>query len=81
MKKIELKVGDIWGVPPLEKTLDIRIIWGVSYGMVYFWDIGCQAKMIAESFFKSRITRKKAVLIGYYDFKTEKAMTVKGEKR
>jgi len=41
--------------------------------VVYFWDIGCQAKMIAESFFRAWITRKKAVLIGHYDFEKGKA--------
>ena len=78
-KKTELKVGDIWGVP---KTLEIRTI-RICYrdGGVDFIDIGDGSRIISDVAFYAWVTRKKAVLIGRYDFKTGKAVAVKGGKR
>jgi len=75
-KKIELKVGQIWAVKPLEKTLQVRAIdaiWSHENELGYCdiagldWSIGINA-------FHSWITRKKAVLIGHYDFEKGKAI-------
>lgn len=71
-KKTELQVGDIWGVLPLEKTLEMRIIYNISFGRVYYTNIGSETGMTDEPFFRSWITRKKAKKIGHYDFKTGK---------
>lgn len=88
-KKTELQVGQIWGVLPLEKTLEVRVIFeyapyenwhNKAFDNMAYRDIGGEAFGIRESIFRSWITRKKAEKIGHYNFKTGKAKA-KGEKR
>jgi len=87
-KKIELEVGQIWAVLPLEKTCKVRIItenWEANssdprtwYVEPFFLDGTFGHGWIIPEFkvlpkgFRSWITRTGAVLIGRYDFETGK---------
>lgn len=77
--KTELQVGDIWGVPPVEKMLDVRVINSWQFGVqdISYNDIGGALSVCRTSSFYSWVIRKKAVLVGRYDFETGKAIAVK----
>jgi len=85
--KIELKVGQIWGVPPVEKTLDVRVLTVIEPGWIEFicpFEFNIDETYVItnlevkvedrEEFFDWKF---KAVLIGHYDFKTGKAIAKK----
>lgn len=80
-KKRELEVGQIWQVP---KTLEVRTITGLfpayhaeDRASVQYHDIAVIKDSVYESAFRFWITRKKAKLIGHYNFKTKKAVPTK----
>lgn len=81
-KKVKLEVGEIWQVP---KMLEIRTITKFYYDLgmrnnlssVDYVNIGGCSRWISYRAFRRWITRKKAKLIGHYDFKTKKAVPVK----
>jgi len=78
--KIKLRVGQIWGVLPVEKTLETRTIdaiWPLSHKQMSYSDIGIHDWQITITAFRAWVKRKKAVLIGHYDFKTGKAIAKK----
>jgi len=85
--KIKLEVGQIWGVPPVEKTLEVRTI-KESFpdskyphlSRVCYFDLGGKCHELRYPDFLCWVEQRKAVLIGRYDFKKGKAIA-KGGKR
>lgn len=82
--KVELKKGQIWGVLPLEKTLEVRTIKESCPDFKYphlsrvcYFDLGGECYELRYPDFLCWVEQRKAVLIGYYDFKTGKAVSVK----
>jgi len=83
-RKIELKVGQIWQMPiwtsaglsKENQRLDVRVInlWKFDGQSLSYNDIGGHLRVCTKESFHSWITRKKAVLIGHYDFDKGKAI-------
>lgn len=82
-KPKKLKVGDIWGVLPLEKTLEVRTIHfflETKPVTLEYYDIAGTCWEVSIEDFRFWITCKKAKRIGHYDFNTGNTVA-KGGKR
>ena len=78
--KVELKEGQIWGVPPIERTLEIRVILSLTTRDMLYCNIGGREFWNAYGSFHNwrrgkKEFKRKTVLIGHYNFKTGKAVS------